>query len=140
MKSVTSLVKKNTSRERPQSAPYLRLKKAKGLQCIKYSLLQYPREEKLKMPKIFEFFDFVWSPVSRIVPKNVKWGISEYFEHTFFCKREKIKGALWRHLKNLRKKVSKTKKPAQKNFGQERDSNPRPSTWQTSKNRNLYAK
>ena len=51
-------------------------------------------------------------------------------------------GGLCRHLKNLRKKVSKPKKPAQKIFGHGRDSNPRPSAWQTSKTIliNLYAK
>ena len=31
------------------------------------------------------------------------------------------------------KKYHKAEKPAQKNFGQGRDSNPRPSAWQTSK-------
>ena len=54
-----------------------------------------------------------------------------------------MEGALWRHLKNLQKKVSLSrKKPAQKNFGHGRDSNPRPSAWQTSKTIliNLYAK
>ena len=45
-----------TNQERPKSAPYLRLKKAKGLQFVKYSLLKYPRE---KIPIFFEFF---WSP------------------------------------------------------------------------------
>ena len=44
--------------------------------------------------------------------------------------------------KKLRKKSHKAeKKPAQKNFYQGRDSNPRPSAWQTSKSLiNLYAK
>ena len=32
-----------TSRERYKSAPYLRLKIAKGLQSVKYSFLQYPK-------------------------------------------------------------------------------------------------
>ena len=46
---------------------------AKGLQSVKYSLLQYPQEEKIenKIPFFSEFFQFFWSPTSRIVPKNV---------------------------------------------------------------------
>ena len=46
-------------------------------------------------------------------------------------------------LKKMRKKVSSSrKKPAQKSFSHGRDSNPRPSAWQTSKTIliNLYAK
>ena len=43
-------------------------------------------------------------------------------------------------LKKLRKKVSQSrKKSTQKKIGQGRDSNPCPSTWQTSKSRNLFA-
>ena len=72
--------KAETSRERPKSEPYLRLKKTKGLQSVKYSLLQYPFEEKLKKIPIFlKFLKFFWSPVSRIVPKHVKWGPLEVF-------------------------------------------------------------
>ena len=72
--------KMKTSRERPKSAPYLRLKKTKGLQSVKYSLLQYPFEEKLKKNPIFlKFFKFFRFPVSRIVPKHVKWGPLEVF-------------------------------------------------------------
>ena len=37
------------------------------------SLLQYPHEEKTEKNPIF-FRNFSWSPVSRIVPKNVKGG------------------------------------------------------------------
>ena len=48
-----------TSRERLKSAPYLRLKTAKGLQSVKYSLLQYPHEEKNgKKSKFFSRFFF----------------------------------------------------------------------------------
>ena len=56
-----------TSRERPKSAPYPRLKIAKGLQSVNYSLIQYPYEEKIEILQ-----NTFWSPVSRIVPKNVK--------------------------------------------------------------------
>ena len=60
--------------------------------------------------------EFFWSAVSRIVPKNVKGGSLGVFEHQFFCKIEKNEGALWRHLKNLRKKSHEAEKPAQKNL------------------------
>ena len=43
--------------------------KTKGLQSVKYSLLQYPCEEKMKKIRFFQTF---WSTVSRIVPKNVE--------------------------------------------------------------------
>ena len=43
--------------------------------------------------------------------------------------------------KNLRKKSHKAEKTCKKKFDQGRDSNPRPSAWQTSKSLiNLYAK
>ena len=38
--------------------------------------------------------------------------------------------------KNLRKKVTQSRNNMQKKFGQGRDSNPRPSSWQISKNSN----
>ena len=67
-----------TSRERPKSVPYLRLKIAKGLQSAKYSLLQYPHEEKVeKIPFFRSFFHFFSSPISRIVPKNVERDIKK---------------------------------------------------------------
>ena len=59
---------------------------AKGFQSVKYSLLQYPRDEQLKKNPNFQIF---WSPVSRIVPQNVKGGPLGVFEHPFFCKIEK---------------------------------------------------
>ena len=77
---------------------------------------------------------FLKSLVSRIVPKNVKGGPLGVFQHPFFCKIEKkLKGTLWRHLKNCEKSLKKPKKHAKK-IGQVRDSNPRSSAWQTSKN------
>ena len=98
-----------TSRERPKSAPYLRLKIAKGLQSVKYSLLQYPREEKIEKKSDFlkTFFRFIWSPVSRIVPKNVKGGPLGVFEHPFFCKIETNEGGPLGTLINFAKKTSK---------------------------------
>ena len=54
------------------------------------------------------FFEFFWSPVSRIVPKNLKRDPLGVFEHPFFCKIEKNEeGILWRHLKKLRKNSHK---------------------------------
>ena len=83
---------------------------------------------KKKFPKFF-----LKSPVSRIVPKNVKRGgrTLRFFEHPFFCKIEKIEIK-----KNAKKKFHKAQITCSKNFGQGRDSNPRPSAWQTSKNPN----
>ena len=53
-----------------------------------------------------------------------------------------MKGGPFGDIKKIAKKVSQSrKKPAQKKFDQGRDSNPRPSAWQTSKRLiNLYAK
>ena len=66
--------KEKASRQRPESAPYLGLKNSKGLQSVKYSLLQYPHEEKneKKLNFVFFFQKCFWSPVSRIVFKYVK--------------------------------------------------------------------
>ena len=84
---------------------------AKGLQSVRYSLLQYqyPHEEKNRK-KIFECFSkFLRSTVSRIVPKNLKGGLLGFFEHPFFCKMKKIEeGPFGRtHWKKLRKKSPK---------------------------------
>ena len=57
-----------------------------------------------------------------------------------FQNMKKMKGDPLESLKKLRKKSHRAEKPAQKTFGQGRDSNPRPSAWQTLKRRNLYAK
>ena len=60
-----------TSRERPKSAPYLRLNKTRNP-----LFLQLETTKALKKPKIEEIFlkFFLKSPISRIVPKNVKGG------------------------------------------------------------------
>ena len=48
-----------------------------------------------------------------------------------------MKGNPLETFKKIAKKVSQSRNNnAQKNFGQRRDSNPRPSAWQTSKNPN----
>ena len=73
------------------------------------------------------FRNIFWSPVSRIVPKNVKGGPWEVFEYPFFCKIEKIEGeTLWRHFKKCEKKSHKAGKNLHKKFFF-KPSNPRPS-------------
>ena len=59
----------------------------------------------------FEFFKKrFWSPVSRIVPKNVKGGSSGDFERPFFCKIEKIEGdPLETFKKFVKKSITKPK-------------------------------
>ena len=37
------------------------------------------------------FFEFFWSPLNFIVPKNVIGDPLGVFEHPFICKREKMK-------------------------------------------------
>ena len=61
-------------------------------------------------------------------------GIFGIFEHRFCCKiRKNLKDFLVT-LKKLR--VSQSRNTMHKKFGQGRDSNPRPSAWQTSKKPN----
>ena len=62
-----------TSRERPKSAPYLCSKIAKGLQSVKYSLLQYPHEEKNERKNRF-FFQFFLVPVKSHSAEKCKRG------------------------------------------------------------------
>ena len=55
------------------------------------------------------FRNFFWSPVSRIVPKNVEGGPWGVFEHPlFFQNRKKVKGDPMETLKKLLKKVSQS--------------------------------
>ena len=57
-----------TSRGRPKSAPYIRLKNSK--KTLKYQVFSYPVPEwRRKFSEIF-----LKTPVSRIVPKNVEGG------------------------------------------------------------------
>ena len=71
---------------------------------------------------------FLKSPVSRIEPKNVKEGTSwDILNIHFVAKKEKQR--------KLQKSLAKPKN-MHKKVGQGRDSNPRPSAWQTSKNPN----
>ena len=85
-----------TSRERPKSAPYLKLKKTRKRKPLFLQLETTKALKKLKIEKKkFEFFSdfFLKFPVSRIVPKNVKrGGALGFFEHPFYCKISKIDG------------------------------------------------
>ena len=64
--------------------------------------------------------------------EKYKRGPSGVFEHPFFCKIEKNEDrALWR--RKLRKEVSQSRNNMHKIIDQGRDSNPRPSVWQTTK-------
>ena len=65
------------SRERPKSASYLRLKKARKRKPLFLQLETTKALKKLKIEKKnseFFFEIFLKFPVSRIVPKNVKGG------------------------------------------------------------------
>ena len=85
-----------TSRERPESAPYLRLKNSKRTTV--------PALGK-NWKKIPFFSKFFWSPVSPTLSKNVKGGPLGFFEHPFFCKIEKKwRGDLLETLKKFAKK------------------------------------
>ena len=55
------MVKKKQAGNDPSRRPIEGSKIAKGLQSVKYSPLQYPHED-----------HYFWSPISRIMPKNVK--------------------------------------------------------------------
>ena len=77
------------------------------------------------------------------MPKNVEGGPLGVFGHPLFCKIGKNEGGPLKTFEKVAKKsLTKPKKPAQKIFGDGRDSNPRPSAWQTSKTIliNFYAK
>ena len=62
------------------------------------------------------FFEFFWSPVSRIVPKNVKRGPLEVFEHPFFSKKEKNEGGPFGGIKKNCEKSYNAEKTCTKNF------------------------
>ena len=96
----------------------------KGLQSVKYSLLQYPHEEK-NFSKCF-----LKSPVSRVVPKKLKSGAFGSFRTTILLQnRKKLKEGPFGNIeKNCGKKSHKAGITYKKKyFGQGRDSNPRPS-------------
>ena len=125
-------VNKQRSRERSQSAHYLDSKIAKGLQSVKYSLLQYPHEQ--KNPIFFNFFEVSGKSQSAEKCKSKAFGI--FWTSILLQNWKKLKGDPWETLKKLAKKVLQSRNNMHKKFVQGRDSKPRPSAWQTSKNPN----
>ena len=82
------------------------------------------RKKLKKNPKFF------WSPVSRLVPKNVKEGPLGVFQHPFFCKIEtKMKWDPLETLRKIAKKVSQCRKNLHKNFWSWAGLEPMTSAW-----------
>ena len=100
-----------TSRERPKSAPYLRLKISKRFSNCQ--VLSSPVPEKKVYNVFANFFEVSGKSHCAKKCKRVPLGV---FQHPFFCKIGKNEGwTLCRHLKKLRKKLSQSrKKSAQK--------------------------
>ena len=101
-------IKKKTSRERPKSARYLKLKKTRKRKPLFLQLETTKTFKKLKIETKFEFFSGIFSkfPVSRRVPKKCKRGDAlRFFEHPFCCKILKMDG---RNNKKIRKKINLT--------------------------------
>ena len=74
---------------------------------------------------------------SLIVPKNLKEGtLWDFLTFVLLQNTKKMKGGIFGDMKKMRKKSHKAEITCTKNFGQGRDSNPRPSAWQTSNNPN----
>ena len=72
---------------------------------------------------------------SLIVPKNLKEGILwDFLTFVLLQNTKKMKGGIFGDMKKNCEKSHKAEITCTKNFGQGRDSNPRPSAWQTSKN------
>ena len=68
--------------------------------------------------------------------KTVEGGHFEIFLTSILLQNtKKMKGGIFGDIKKIAKK-NKAEITCTKNFGQGRDSNPRPSAWQTSKNPN----
>ena len=99
-------VDEKTSRERPKSAPYLRLKKTRKRKPLFLQLETTKALKKLKIKKKnSDFFQFFLKfPVSRIVPKNVKGGtLWDFLNIHSVAKYQKLMGGT---IKKFRKKIS----------------------------------
>ena len=73
---------------------------------------------------------------SLIVPKNLKEGtLWDFLTFVLLQNTKKMKGGIFGDMKKIAKS-HKAEITCTKNFSQGRDSNPRPSAWQTSKNPN----
>ena len=103
---------KETSRERPKSAPYLRLKNSKKTSKCQVLSSTVPK----KISKIFLNF-FEVSGKSHCTEK-CKRGPLAVFQHPFFCKiGKKMKGGPFGDIKKIAKKsLTKPKKSTQKNW------------------------
>ena len=91
-----------TRRERPKSAPYLDLKNSQRTskcQVLFFSTVPALGKNEKKIRKFFS--NFFLSPVSRIVPKNVKESPLGVFEHPFVCKIEKNEGGPFGDIKKM---------------------------------------
>ena len=74
---------------------------------------------------------------SLIVPKNLKEGtLWDFLTFVLLQNTRKMKRGILGDMKKIAKKSHEAEITCTKNFGQGRDSNPRPSAWQTSKNPN----
>ena len=74
---------------------------------------------------------------SLIVPKNLEEGtLWDFLTFVLLQNTKKMKGGIFGDRKKNAKKSHKAEITCTKNFGQGRDSNPRPSAWQTSNNPN----
>ena len=93
-----------TSRERPKSAPYLRLKKTRKRKPLSLQPETTKALKKLKIEKKkSDFFRFFLKfPVCRIVPKNVKGGtLWDFLNIHSVAKYPKLMGGT---IKKIRKK------------------------------------
>ena len=95
-----------TSRERPKSAPYLRLNKTRKplfLQLETTKALKKLKIEEKFFPNFFRKF-FLKSPVSHIAPKNVKGTLSAFLNIHSVAKYQKIDGGPFGAMKKIGKK------------------------------------
>ena len=89
-----------TSRERPKSAPYLRLKKTRKPLFLQLETTKALKKLKIEKKKSEFFLKF---PVSRIVPKNVKGGtLWDFLNIHSVAKYQKLMGGT---IKKFGKKI-----------------------------------
>ena len=97
------------NRERPKSAPYLKLKKTRKRKPFFLKLETTKALKKLKIEKKFQiFFEFFLKfPVSRIVPKKVKGGtLWDFLNIHSNAKNQKLMGGTMKE--KIREKISLT--------------------------------
>ena len=102
---VAVFVEKRTSRERPKSAPYLRLKKTRKRKPLFLQLETTKALKNLETEKKFRFFFRNFFEVSgkpHSAEKCKKGDALGFFEHPFCCKISKIDG---RNNKKISEKI-----------------------------------